>query len=529
MASRRGARAEWIRPVPLVLAILSAGTLLAGGHLLWQQAWGEPRLFRLPAALMMLAAAAVEAAWARRLAQEPREALRRRAAEWLGSWETWARLALVLVGSYVVCLVVGPQADVRYLFGGLLAVGAALWLAPLVMAAGASQSPWGRAQRRLALWMRAGELASCGLIVVLLLAEGGLRVWEWTCGTSLVAEAALVDRRLPPGLHFAGRQVNADGYWDDEFRAERRPGTFRIAALGDHALLAGTASTNCLTALEQRLPDVELYHFGLPGAGPDDYAAQLAADVVRYAPDLVLTFVSVGDDVAHADAAASAFDWREVRVLRQAARTRGSRAGLAGGCQGYVEPCPDYESFLTRAAVRFTVCRTPVSDEWETRWERTAAALRTVARHGRQRGLEVALVLVPAEFQVSPTLCETVRRRLGCEAHEVDLEFPQRRLTRLADEEQVAVVDLLPYFRAATESPFVRNSSQWNAHGNQIAADALARWLRARRRLVAQTAGAEKSAVEPAPAQSAKAAGPTAAPALPAAQGDELAAGHGAQ
>src|SRR5262249_42589786 len=119
-------------------------------------------------------------------------------------------------------------------------------------------------------------------------------------GTSPVTAATLDAHRLLPGHDYgAGLRGNALGYPGPDFRREKRPGVFRIAALGD-SFAVGPAvpfSENYLTLLETALPGVEVYNFGVSGAGPREYQEILQRDVWPYQPDLVLLSVFVGNDV----------------------------------------------------------------------------------------------------------------------------------------------------------------------------------------------------------------------------------------
>jgi len=89
----------------------------------------------------------------------------------------------------------------------------------------------------------------------------------------------------------------------------------------------------------------------------------------------------------------------------------------------------------------------------------------------------LALVVVPAEFQLRPELCSVLRRRGGFAPDELDVELPQRRLAAFAHEQSMAVIDLLPHLRAAGAPVFERHAERLNATGNRVTADTLASWL----------------------------------------------------
>ena len=49
-----------------------------------------------------------------------------------------------------------------------------------------------------------------------------------------------------------------------------------------------------------------------------------------------------------------------------------------------------------------------------------------------------------------------------------------------AEELELPVLDLLPYFRAAQSCTYARDDGMWNDQGNQVAGEAIGGWLQAR-------------------------------------------------
>ena len=125
-------------------------------------------------------------------------------------------------------------------------------------------------------------------------------------------------------------------------------------------------------------------------------------------------------------------------------------------------------------------CRTPLDETMHARWRRLESDLKGVAEVCKQQQIPLAIVLLPSDFQVNRELSDVVRRRLGWEAAEVDLELPQRRLAALAAEHRLAIFDLLPCLSQTDECTYVRHASQWNELGHELAAMSLGRWIYAR-------------------------------------------------
>ena len=100
-----------------------------------------------------------------------------------------------------------------------------------------------------------------------------------------------------------------------------------------------------------------------------------------------------------------------------------------------------------------------------------------MARVCRRQQIPLAIVAVPGPFQVSSSLCDALRRQAGYEPAQVDVELPQRRLAAFAAENQLPLVDLLPYFKSSGHCTFERYQAQLNDHGNQVTSEVVGRWI----------------------------------------------------
>ncbi len=88
------------------------------------------------------------------------------------------------------------------------------------------------------------------------------------------------------------------------------------------------------------------------------------------------------------------------------------------------------------------------------------------------------MVLIPDEYQVNDDLYETLMHRVP-DAAAYERLHPQQRLSAHCRDRGIEVLDLLePLRRANGERPVYRlRDTHWNARGNRIAGEALARYL----------------------------------------------------
>lgn len=327
---------------------------------------------------------------------------------------------------------------------------------------------------RLRWWL--AVVLTLGSAVVL--GEGLCWLLDRAAGIEPFSYASLQSAKLPPGSEFHGASINQLGYRGNDFRTETPDGVLRVAVLGHSAPLTGSSETNSLALIERRMPGVELYNFALPQLTPAEYAAQFKTEVARYRPDVVVVFIQVGDDLRSSSNPAPSYDWRSLRLVQwtaQALELSLPRVHTAADAE-----LQSPEQQLRGAAQQLAICRTPIDAAQRQQWSSVSGHLRALAARCQARQMPLALVLVPCDFQVSLPLRDVLVRRAGIESSRLDFDLPQRQFERLAQEQHVAAIDLLPHFRSAKVSCFERDRNELNAAGNAIVAQVLGGWLESR-------------------------------------------------
>lgn len=369
----------------------------------------------------------------------------------------WRTMFVGVIGSYALALVHGPQPGTPYLFAAAIAVWYTLTLLPI----GADPrvlDAWRRlTQRKIPRKIAASVTLCAGL---LLAAELTLRGSSFVlnqnwCAAELPATAGQL---TTAGIVSAGAEPNPN--------ADSR---FHVAIVGDEITLGGIHNDGALSQLEVLVPGLRVTNFSLPNAGPRQYAADLTRRVLDCRPNLVLTFVSPGEDVLSESAGSDFFDWRSLAVAKRFVPASSAR------------PMTERDgAFLHAAGRELTVCRTPTDAATQRRWQKTLRHLDDLVRTCHRRHVDVALVVVPGEFQLNRVLRETLCRRLGYGPEDLDLELPQRRLAEFADHCRIPCIDLLPHLRLCEESPYERETRQWNADGTAVALNTIGGWMQSR-------------------------------------------------
>lgn len=280
--------------------------------------------------------------------------------------------------------------------------------------------------------------------------------------------------------------INSLGFRDRERALEKPAGGFRAIAIGDSVTfgfgveLEEAWPSQLETRLRAAREDAEVLDLGVGGYNPYTESALLRGRGLAFAPDVVLVQFCINDlsdPTIHFDNHArtrlgtlpdEAFPDPSQRTHAARALSLPERA-----CLGSRVCARAYDAWLARAqstldeATRHAGARAAgAEDDAAFAW--LARRYREMASASRAAGAEVALVLFPHFEQL------TERAREGADPDPV-----QERLVRLARDEGIAVVDLLPAFRRASRAgkPPMLDYFHPDARGHAIAAQVIAEEL----------------------------------------------------
>jgi hypothetical protein len=393
------------------------------------------------------------------------------------------RLIVGIVIAYAaVVLTLGGTAPARPVCYGL----AAGWV--LLLGLFAYLSIWRNDNRSLARTrstLRLLELISTNIALILLLAEGSLRAFGAWSGNPFLIDAAIDGYRLSHGQDYGGGlRGNSLGYPGPEFQRDKRPGVYRIAALGDSFAIGPAVpfADNYLTVLERSLPGVEVYNFGVAGTGPREYLSILRRDVWLFQPDLILVSIFVGNDITESLATPRHLDPRQHALyllcqkswrLWWGSNHDNTEAGVLDRCKA---PPLSREAFREIEARRLAVCRRSIPASVEKKWTRAFAYLDSIIGDCRQRGVPLAVALIPDEFQVNPKVLADALAEAGVGADAADIGLPQARLRAFFHHREVPCLDLLDAFTQVPDT-YAPCDTHWNILGNRLAAEQLRDWL----------------------------------------------------
>jgi len=376
--------------------------------------------------------------------------------------------------------------------------------------------------------VEAVDLGLTNVAILVVLLEVGLRVVGALHPSPLFdlvgadADDIVRRKRMPPNVMHLGFPTNASGFYDEEFTPPTR-GERQVVAIGD-SFSTGVVphGFHYTTVCERSLPGVRVHNVGIPGIGPSEYLLLLRNEVLPLRPDLVVVSIFVGNDVVifqDLPLLDRLLDRRRVRVVEiprrilRVARERGrggAATGLAEGRaaaemrDGVEGAAGDATPAVSRedASRRFPWVLDPTLEEptfsekgfLAIERERVlAACVPDDGRYGRFFGVlekihaaagatPLLFMLIPDEFQVEDDLWAQVTEG---QPATLDRDQPQRLIGAWLAARGLRCLDLLPEMRAAAASPDGRRrlyhlrNTHWNAAGNGVAGEALAKAIRA--------------------------------------------------
>jgi len=312
-----------------------------------------------------------------------------------------------------------------------------------------------------------------------------------------------------------GYVLNSKGLRTPEYRTGKTPGTRRLVLIGDSFLVmpGGPDDRDHVShVLERGLggPDrLEVVDLGVPGTGPRFYRRMLEVEGRRLHPDAVIVWFFVGNDFIEegygvppdltTTLAIHSYLFRLVRNTARLCRSRAWRELVSESARppavqglprrgGYFRGCPEcwpWPKWTSRTdfervqITRSVIYRAPWPTALERQWTGVRRELDRMRDIARRDGFGLLVVLIPDETQVNPALQRLVGGANRGTA--LDFDLPQKTLTEACGRDGIAVVDLLPLFRAAVArgTPvYLEQTTHWNPAGQRLAAQAAAQALR---------------------------------------------------
>ena len=367
-------------------------------------------------------------------------------------------------------------------------------------------------------------------MVTILLSLSALELALRACGPFLPGDYALgVEREYDPVLGwrqipgFRGGfrtseyavqvAINSKGLRDEEIPYDKPPGGLRVLALGDSFVAATqvpleqTMTKQLQGLLRDRLAPrpVDVVNAGVSGYGQAQEYVYLATEGYKYAPDVVLVVVFLGNDLIDnirdsdgrfdrprfdldADGRLVQTAWPDRAPKRRPAwdelLLRNSLAYnfLQSGVLAKVAQPAEWSGETGRDPGQdLEVYERPPSRKLRHAWQITEALVGAIAERAAEGGARTVVVGAPSFRALDPDRFRALVAAQGLDPARYDPELPGRLLQQAAARQQLPYLDLLPMLRqAAAEGEgdvFYPRNTHWAPAGNRAVAVAIDQFL----------------------------------------------------
>jgi SGNH hydrolase-like domain, acetyltransferase AlgX len=337
-------------------------------------------------------------------------------------------------------------------------------------------------------WLRALRQTVIIAAITIVLCEIGLRAFNYVYPLQFFYSSSYNRFRVKPHASFQGFELNSRGFNDVEFKIDKEPGVFRILGIGDSfAFGIVPYRFNYLTLIEQRLnaggARSELINMGIPGTSPREYLALLLHEGLELKPDMVLLSFFVGNDFTEARKVDRLYRYSYLASLGKYVFDLNTRmANINLTTSGDYDDARGYHtdaSYIELAHSLSGIFRKD-SKSFESLLANTVTHLDNIRRVCERHGIRLAVVLIPDEMQVDPTLQRQVIEASGLAGEAFDFDLPNERLKDQLARLRIDYIDLLQPMREATAHArlYRRNDTHWNIKGNAFAAETILGRLR---------------------------------------------------
>lgn len=335
--------------------------------------------------------------------------------------------------------------------------------------------------------------AVAAVAIALLFVEAALRVYNSVRPSPIFKKEGYGRFRGAPNEKFYDFKLNSRGFLDVEYAKDKTPGTYRILALGD-SFVKGVVpySRNFLTLLEADLrgtAPVEIINMGISGSDPEGYLDLLSEEGLQLNPDMAMVFFFVGNDIycyfddPPENRAAVSYLYEMLRFIYVLAKNYTGGVSLS-------EYNDDAHTFKEERYVHNVAANSVkyMLDDDGTAWLSSkdelkgcfSVAVRDLKRLKEkclEKGIELLVVLIPEEIQVSSALQRAARednvRNMGADTR-LDLDLPNAMLGKELEALDISYIDLLGVFRENSGKRLYKPSDgHWNIEGNRLAASVL--------------------------------------------------------
>lgn len=328
--------------------------------------------------------------------------------------------------------------------------------------------------------------------------EVSLRVYDYFFPSYLFAKPDSPRRHpMPHSEDYEGFRFNSGGYRDLEFEP-KRPGTYRIAFIGDSFVFGIVPYKDNFTTLMEKLLSpagrTDVLNMGVPSTDVGIYLRTVRRKTFSLKPDLVVIGFFTGNDFIERILGQERPRCYLFRLLWRAWRLRSAMKPEMHPFRNYndsAHPHINDAAYLGIESHRAKIYLTRFKRQLDRNLDYVLGLLRSMKAACDREGVDFIVCIFPDEVQVDPALRSAVqdiltRQSLTPRTKVLDAEWdntiPNRKLAEALKGSNIDVVDLTDDFirESAKTRLYRKNDTHWNLAGNRLAAERISHALKER-------------------------------------------------
>ncbi len=293
-------------------------------------------------------------------------------------------------------------------------------------------------------------------------------------------------------------KINSQGQRDKEYSVVKPADTQRIIVLGDSFTSSLDVEDDEIYTeiLEKNLPKTEVINFGVNGYGPLQEFIQLRETGIRYAPDVVIMTVYVGNDF---DDNTGEYDW--IAGYQRPIAHLDEHDNLLITNIPVPQPVPKarrnvlisvprlhllqliknvfgYKNLLLPPELQ--LIHTPITSYHTKRFLLMEKIIQDMANYCKSQNIRFIIVIAPTISQVNQKMWEQTQKSLSLKTENYDQNLPNNILVQIGKKNNIEFVDLTGILKGATafgQTLYYPYTRHWNKFGHQKVAEVLTQYL----------------------------------------------------
>lgn len=290
-------------------------------------------------------------------------------------------------------------------------------------------------------------------------------------------------------------KFNSKGLRDYEYSYEKPGNTYRILLLGSsfsqglQVALNSTYENILEKKLNSKNGKYEIVNTAVGGWGAAQELLFLRTEGLKYKPDLILLDFSMRDITENA--INKLITVKDGKLIENIPVRASLPKKVLLFCSRYSHLCSLTQTVILNRASKNTGIAAETglekinlyykenSLQLDEAFDKTFPLIKEMKKVADENKIPMIMFIIPSKEQVDNAKLKEFLQESGADENEIEYDKMQKLVIRFANQNNLSVLDMLPYFRQKNvNNTFYYNiDGHWNAKGHQLAADVLHNYL----------------------------------------------------